>query len=90
MLRRTQFVAAMQVLQTSCDGGVLQFDWLSGNEACKIEAVATDTLVTIHSRLAIQLRVPCNAVDVIFPGGELLSNLLGENSEAMVSAVFTL
>ena len=89
-LTYTKVVASMQILQASYDGGMLHFTWCSGNEACKIEAVATDTLVSKRRKLASYLDVPCHTVDVVFPGSQLLSTLLRENSEAKVSAVFKL
>ena len=49
----------------------------------------TETLVNIHRRLANHLNVHCSLVDVVFPTSELLSDLMREDREAMVSAVFS-
>ena len=66
------------VLQGSfaCDSVV--FKTLGGKEMCRIRASAVDSLADMRIQLATRLGQMCTRVDAIFPGGEVLSQILCE------------
>ena len=70
------------VLQASFDGASIHFVTLGGEELCHIEAAATERLADLHAQLMHEIGSMHSRVDVVLPGGELLSRILSEEPSA--------
>merc|ERR1711862_202868 len=67
---------ACRVLLATCEHHILCFVTLDGNIVCELESHAGEMLSDLRLRLMRQLNIVGNAFDVVFPGGERLSELL--------------
>lgn len=77
------------VLQASYDGTTLCLRRLSGEVACQIKVLPETQLVELQTRILADRSIcasNCN-VSVVFPGGELLSQVISHTPTASVSPV---
>merc|ERR1712224_521832 len=74
------------VLQALFDGTSMHFVTLGGEELCHIEATATERLADLRVQLMHEIGSMYSRVDVVLPGGELLSNILSEEPSALLGA----
>merc|ERR1712224_670387 len=74
------------VLQASFDGTSMHFVTLGGEELCHIEATGTERLADLRVQLMREIGSTYSRVDVVLPGGELLSNILSEEPSALLGA----
>ena len=72
------------VLQASFDGTSMHFVTLGGEELCHIEATATERLADLRVQLIQEIGSMHSRVDVVLPGGELLSRILSEEPSALL------
>ena len=71
-------------MQTSFDGTSMHFVTLGGQELCNIEATATEPLADLQVELMREIGSMHSRVDVVLPGGELLSRILSEEPSALL------
>ena len=74
------------VLQASLVGTSLHFATMGGKELCQLEAAAARSLKEIHAQLMHEMRSTCPRVDVLLPGGELLSKTLSQDPLAVLGS----
>ena len=72
------------VLQASFDGTSIHFVTLGGEELCHIEATATEHLADLRVQLMHEIGSMYSRVDVVLPGGELLSGILSQEPSALL------
>ena len=72
------------VLQASFDGTLMHFDTLGGEELFHIEATATGRLADLRVQIMHEIGSMYSRVDVVLPGGELLSKILSEEPSALL------
>merc|ERR1712216_546825 len=65
-----------KVLQASSDEAILRFSGLDGTTVCELERKAGESISGLQIRLTQELHTGRDAVDIIFPGGMLLSTML--------------
>ena len=73
------------VLQAWFHGGSMHFVTLNGEELCRIETTPTDRLVDIFRHLITEIGAMACKVVVVFPGGEVLSEILSKEPSVTVS-----
>ena len=71
-------------MQTCFDGTSMHFVTLGGLELCNIEATATKLLADLQVELMDEIGSMHSRVDVVLPGGELLSRILSEEPSALL------
>eukprot|EP00747_Dinoflagellata_sp_TGD_P046758 gnl/TRDRNA2_/TRDRNA2_144616_c1_seq1.p1 gnl/TRDRNA2_/TRDRNA2_144616_c1~~gnl/TRDRNA2_/TRDRNA2_144616_c1_seq1.p1 ORF type:complete len:146 (-),score=18.35 gnl/TRDRNA2_/TRDRNA2_144616_c1_seq1:8-445(-) len=72
------------VLQASFDGTAMHFVTLGGEERCQIKAAPIDRLADIHVQLLHKIGSLYSRVEVVLPGGELLTDFLSEHPLAVL------
>jgi len=77
------------VLHASFVGAKLQFASLGGERLCHIEVKAAIHLADLRAQLMHEIGLLHPRVDVVFPGGELLSRMLSEDPSAVLEAPAT-
>ena len=76
------------VLQASFDGTSMHFMTLGGEELCHFEAAATDHLADLRGQLVHDIGSMCSRVDVVLPGGKLISKIISEEPLTVLKQVF--
>ena len=69
---------------TCFDGASIHFVTLGGEELCHIEATGTEHLADLQVQLMHEIGSMYSRVDVVLPGGELLSRILSEEPSALL------
>merc|ERR1719195_2212894 len=82
------FLLPALVLGASWDGNVIRFLSLGGEDLCQIPASAADPLAEIGVRLLSLVDRAASRVDVVFPGGKLMSSILSQDPGAALSVAF--
>merc|ERR1719203_665871 len=74
------------VLQACFDGMLMHFVTLAGDKLCQLSASAGDRLAGIQERLLCSGITAGLRVEVVLPGGVLMSQILSEDPEALVGS----
>merc|ERR1712224_908867 len=75
------------LLQASFDGISIHFLTLGGEELCKFEATASERLADVRVQLMHESGSMYSRVDVVMPGGELLSRILSEEPSSLLGSI---
>merc|ERR1712032_3192 len=73
------------MLQSYFDGAALRLVMLNGEEVCQVRDVGTARLANIRVTLLSQFRGRASAVDVVLPGGALLSAVVSQEPLALLA-----
>merc|ERR1712079_788733 len=82
------FLLPALVLGASWDGNVIRFLSLGGEDLCQIPASAADLLAEIGVRLLSLVDRAASRVDVVFPGGRLMSSILSQDPGGALRVAF--